>query len=186
MHSHPRTPLRVRSTLAAVVLMATAVLGVAACSNLGGGIGLTDGTAQQAPGSEVGSLTAADGYISVDNPVSIFDDTLPAISNLDPDLRAAVVCSSDLSAAYQEALLGDAVASYGSYDEARKWVSTPELSLHVTGEAVDVGPLDAQFWLMEHGYEFGLCQTFSNERWHFELVTAPGEMCPEMRSDAAE
>jgi D-alanyl-D-alanine carboxypeptidase len=150
--------------------------------------------------SERADDTIADGYISDSAPVSIFDENLPAISNLEPDLRAAVqaattaagndgqdivITSGWRSAAYQQSLLDEATAKYGSYDEARKWVNTPELSAHVYGDAVDIGPLDAQFWLIEHGSDYGLCQTYTNERWHFELSTEPGGTCPVQRSDAA-
>ena len=48
----------------------------------------------------------------------------------------------------------------------------------MTGHAVDVGPLDAQFWLIERGAEWGLCQIYANERWHFEVATDPGGKCP--------
>ena len=68
---------------------------------------------------------------------------------------------------------------------ARQFVATPERSSHVTGDAVDVVPIDAQFWIIEHGSRYGICQTYANERWHFELATEPGGVCPEMKADAA-
>jgi hypothetical protein len=39
----------------------------------------------------------------------------------------------------------------------------------VSGNAVDIGPLDATAWLAEHGVRYGLCQIYRNEPWHFEL-----------------
>ncbi|MFB2586696.1 M15 family metallopeptidase [Herbiconiux liukaitaii] len=200
MPHHTPKPLGSRAALAALVLISTAALGLSACSSAFGETNRPDSTADLASSSETSVASAADGYISDAEPVSIFDESLPAIANLDPELREAVRGAADAaaddgqelvitsgwrSAAYQQVLLDRATADYGSYEEARKWVSTPELSAHVTGEAVDIGPLDAQFWLMEHGAEFGLCQTFANERWHFELATEPGGTCPMQRSDAA-
>lgn len=88
------------------------------------------------------------------------------------------------SVAYQEDLFAEAVVTYGSEEAAREFVAPPTLSKHVTGDAVDIGPLDAQLWLMEHGVDYGLCQTYANERWHFELATSPGGVCPEMSMDA--
>ena len=61
----------------------------------------------------------------------------------------------------------------------------PTARSHVTGHAVDIGPVDAQFWLIEHGARYGICQTYANERWHFELATAPGGTCPALLPDAA-
>ncbi|MFB2580847.1 M15 family metallopeptidase [Herbiconiux sp. P15] len=200
MPHHTPKSLGSRAALAALVLISTAALGLSACSSAFGETSRPDSTADLASSSETSVASAADGYIADAEPVSIFDESLPAIANLDPGLREAVQGAADAaaddgqelvitsgwrSAAYQQVLLDRATADYGSYEEARKWVSTPELSAHVTGEAVDIGPLDAQFWLMEHGAEFGLCQTFANERWHFELATEPGGTCPMQRSDAA-
>ena len=142
--------------------------------------------------------TVDDGYIGVGDSVSPFDD-VPAITNLDPALRDAmqaaatdaiddgfvfVVTSGWRSAAYQSYLLQHAIAEYGSEAEARKWVSTPELSAHVTGNAVDIGYTDANSWLSQHGSDYGLCQTYSNEMWHFELSVEPGGQCPEQLPDA--
>jgi D-alanyl-D-alanine carboxypeptidase len=60
-------------------------------------------------------------------------------------------------------------AEYGSEEEAARWVATAETSLHVSGDAVDVGHSDATAWLSEHGAEYGLCQVYGNEPWHYEL-----------------
>ncbi|MGN7192368.1 MULTISPECIES: M15 family metallopeptidase [unclassified Curtobacterium] len=130
---------------------------------------------------------------------SVFDDDLPAVTKLDPDLleavrRAArdaegdgvrfVVNSGWRSAALQERLLDDAVAEYGSRDEAARWVSTPQTSLHVRGEAIDIGDWDAAEWLQDHGAGYGLCQVYDNEAWHFELrPEAPEAGCPRLYAD---
>jgi hypothetical protein len=48
-------------------------------------------------------------------------------------------------------------------------VATPDRSAHVSGDAVDIGHSDATAWLSEHGAEYGLCQIYGNEPWHYEL-----------------
>ena len=60
---------------------------------------------------------------------------------------------------------------------------TPDESAHVTGDAVDVGPTDAMYWLARHGSDHGLCQTYANEIWHFELAVEPGGRCPAPAAD---
>ncbi|WP_127476140.1 M15 family metallopeptidase [Microbacterium sulfonylureivorans] len=125
-------------------------------------------------------------------------DELPAISNLETRLidavrRAASVASADgvafsvnsgwRSAQYQGMLLDDAVAEYGSADEAARWVATPETSPHVRGEAIDMGG-DAAAWLSAHGAAYGLCQIYANEPWHYELrEEAVDGGCPTMYPD---
>jgi LAS superfamily LD-carboxypeptidase LdcB len=83
---------------------------------------------------------------------------------------------------YQEELLRKAIAKYGSREKAAEYVADPDESHHVTGNAVDVGPTDADDWLNRKGNRFGLCQTLANEIWHFELATTPGGKCPPMKS----
>jgi D-alanyl-D-alanine carboxypeptidase len=39
------------------------------------------------------------------------------------------------------------VSTYGSEEEALRYVSTPDKSAHVTGDAVDIGPTNAHSWL---------------------------------------
>ncbi|WP_435828017.1 M15 family metallopeptidase [Nocardia asteroides] len=85
----------------------------------------------------------------------------------------------------QELLWQDGLATYGSPDEARRWVLPPEESTHVSGHAVDVGPQEGAAWLEANGNRWGLCRTFDNEWWHFELVTAPGAPCPPTVPDAS-
>jgi zinc D-Ala-D-Ala carboxypeptidase len=55
------------------------------------------------------------------------------------------------------------------------------------GNAVDVAPVDAAAWLSEHGAEYGLCQIYGNEPWHFELrPEAIDHGCPTMYADPTE
>src|SRR5690606_30881637 len=95
-----------------------------------------------------------------------------------------VVNSGWRSPEHQEQLLREAVAKYGSEEEAARWVATPTNSAHVSGDAVDIGPLAATAWLSEHGAEYGLCQIYRNVSWHFELrPKAIDRGCPTMYAD---
>jgi zinc D-Ala-D-Ala carboxypeptidase len=144
-----------------------------------------------------GALGEADG--AVRDRVTVFDDETPAVAKLDPALlrvlRQAATDAADAgvefnitsgwrSPLYQEQLLHEAVSEYGSDEEAARWVATPETSPHVSGDAVDVGPSDATAWLSHHGSEYGLCQIYGNEPWHYELrPEAIGQGCPPMYAD---
>lgn len=143
-----------------------------------------------------GALGAADGLVP--DGVTVFDD-VPAVAELDPDLLAALrraatdsgieftVNSGWRSRAYQEQLLREAVAKYGSAAEAARWVSTPDTSLHVSGHAVDIGPSGTAVWLSEHGAAYGLCRTYRNEPWHFELrPDAVDDGCPPRYADPTQ
>ncbi len=132
--------------------------------------------------------------------VRVFDDDIPAVANLDPGLLRAlrqaateaardgieiVVNSGWRSREYQKQLLRDAVAKYGSAKKAARWVATPDTSSHVSGHAVDIGPSRATAWLSKHGAEYGLCQIYRNEPWHYELrPEALDDGCPSMYADA--
>jgi hypothetical protein len=57
----------------------------------------------------------------------------------------------------------------------------------VSGDAVDVAPDEASAWLSEHGAEYGLCQIWGNEPWHYELrPEAIDHGCPPMYADPTE
>jgi zinc D-Ala-D-Ala carboxypeptidase len=145
------------------------------------------------------ALGEADG--AVPDGTTVFDDGVPGVADLDPDLLAALrraateaagdgvvflVDSGWRSAAYQEHLLDEAVSKYGSREEAARWVATPETSAHVSGDAVDIGPADAATWLSAHGAAYGLCRIYANEPWHYELRPGAGDQgCPAMYADAA-
>lgn len=137
----------------------------------------------------------ADGVVSAELTVSVFDDHLAAVTRLNPELLAAVrQAATDASAegiefflnsgwrspALQNSLLEQAVHTYGSREEASRWVAPAESSSHVSGDAVDIGPFDATYWLSQYGGQYGLCQTYSNESWHYELrPEAVTNGCPE-------
>ncbi len=149
------------------------------------------------PPHQRGALREAHG--AVPDRATVFDDELPGVANLDPALlgalrRAAsdaagdgvafVVDSGWRSPEYQERLLREAVAKYGSEAEAARWVAIPETSAHVSGDAVDIGPDDATAWLSEHGAGYGLCRIYGNEPWHYELRPgAVADGCPATYAD---
>jgi LAS superfamily LD-carboxypeptidase LdcB len=130
---------------------------------------------------------------------TVFDDEVPGVVNLDSDLLGALrQAATDAAAAgvefyvdsgwrsreYQEQLLHEAVLKYGSEAEAARWVATPSRSAHVSGEAVDIGPSGAAAWLSEHSAEYGLCQIYGNEPWHYELrPEAIDHGCPAIYAD---
>jgi D-alanyl-D-alanine carboxypeptidase len=144
-----------------------------------------------------GGLGEADG--AVPDGTTVFADEIPAVANLDPALLGALrqaatdagevgvefqVNSGWRSPEYQEQLLREAVSKYGSEKEAARWVATPNTSAHVSGDAVDIGPSDATAWLSKYGAEYGLCQIYSGEPWHYELrPKAIDYGCPPMYAD---
>ena len=148
-------------------------------------------------GDHHGPLGEADGLVP--DGASVFDDGIPAVANLDPSLlealqRAAADAAMDgvefqvnsgwRSPELQEQLLREAVFEYGSEAEAARWVATANTSAHVSGDSVDIGPSDATAWLSGYGADYGLCQIYRNEPWHYELrpdATRGG--CPPMYTD---
>jgi D-alanyl-D-alanine carboxypeptidase len=140
------------------------------------------------------------GWIPDGQTLSPFDVSNPALAQLDPALLKAVqdaataakqqgidlrINSGWRSTGFQQRLFDDAVRSYGSVDVARQFVASPEVSKHVVGQAVDVAPVDADKWLIRNGAQFGLCQIYANELWHFELAVDAQGNCPPLRANAA-
>lgn len=159
---------------------------------------LIPGVPGAGPGGKGGS---ADGAIPLTEPISPFDTEHDAVSGLEPAIRDAIqaaatdaatygidieLTSGWRSADYQAGLLRDAIEKYGSEAAAREFVSTPEASKHVSGQAVDIARVDPALWLEQYGSEYGLCRVFANESWHFELATEPGGVCPDMLANASE
>jgi zinc D-Ala-D-Ala carboxypeptidase len=192
-HSRPRPRRRrTRSVFLTILLVVAALTGLVGCRSLigsasGGSSGVVDRRA---------SLGVAGGELP--DGVTVFDE-YPGVTNLDPALLDALrtattdaradgigldVNSGWRSRAHQEELLEEAVAQHGSRAEAARWVATPSTSPHVSGDAVDVGGADATTWLAEHGAEYGLCQIYLNEPWHYELrPDAVDHGCPAMYAD---
>jgi len=132
----------------------------------------------------------------------VFDDGLPGVAKLDPALLDALrrastdarqegvhiyVDSGWRSRNYQEQLFRQALSEYGSEEKAAQWVAIPGTSTHESGNAVDIGPSDANAWLSKHGARYGLCQIYRNEPWHYELrPVAINRGCPRMYADPTQ
>jgi zinc D-Ala-D-Ala carboxypeptidase len=193
-----RSRRTLRPTAVGLVVVTAAILGSfvyhsasSSAHSLGGVVrGDNGGTRAEADGA----VTAAEGDLP--DGVSVFDDQYPGVTNVDPDLLQALreagtdaadegiefsVTSGWRTPEYQSQLLREAISTYGSEEEAARWVATPDTSAHVSGDAVDIGSLDATAWLSEHGAEYGLCQIYANEPWHYELrPLAIDHGCPPM------
>ncbi|WP_306370889.1 M15 family metallopeptidase [Nocardiopsis sp. CC223A] len=167
-----------------------------------GGDGGTDTASRMwdLPGGS-GPLTEEDGYVPVGEGLEV-DADVPALTGLDPELLEAVqeaaadaldagvdvviVTGGWRSERYQEHLWEEALREHRSEEEARRWVASPEESAHVSGDAVDIGYTNAADWFSRFGHGYGLCRTYANEMWHYELAVEPGEPCPPPIADASE
>jgi hypothetical protein len=179
-----------RVSSSATAALPTAVLGADQRGELGAPSGAL-------PGRRGLAFGAADGVLPTGT--TVFDDDLSGVAKLDPALLDALrrastdaqqegvhvyVVSGWRSRKYQERLFRQAVSKYGSEAKAARWVAAPGTSAHESGDAVDLGPSDAGAWLSSHGAEYGLCQIYQNESWHYEL--RPGAIargCPRMYAD---
>ena len=191
-------PVRIRRIRVAGLVVVIAAIAAA----LGGQLPPSSSSTAASPidvlrGEHRAARGEADG--AVPDGATAFDDGIAGVANLDPALlgalrRAAAAAAYDgvelvvdsgwRSPEYQARLLREAISKYGSQQEAARWVATPATSAHVSGDAVDIGPSGAAAWLSEHGAAYGLCQTYGNEPWHYELrpeATARG--CPGMYPD---
>ena len=144
-------------------------------------------------------VTLADGEVPAGT--TVLDDSVPAVARLEPALESALreaaadaardgleldVNSGWRSRAYQQELFAQAIRKYGSEAAAVRWVARPGTSVHEAGQAVDLGPAATTSWLAEHGASYGLCRTYANEPWHFELRPAAAtDGCPARYADAA-
>lgn len=196
----PFRRIRIRKIRVAGLLIAIAAIAAALGSQR-----LASSPSAAPPRTEVlrsehrGPLGEADG--TVPDGVTVFDDDVPGVSNLDSGLLGALrqaatdaagdgveflVDSGWRSPGYQERLLSEAVSKYGSETEAARWVATPNRSAHVSGDAVDIGPSAAAAWLSAHGAAYGLCQIYANEPWHYELRPAIAHDCPPTYADPTQ
>ena len=197
--TRPGRPLRL--TVVGLVVVTAAIVatlvhssGLLAMPSLGevldGDHGGTSSEAADAVTEDDGALPAG---------VTVFDDHYPGVANLDPDLlravRAAAAGAADdgvefsvnsgwRSRKYQNQLVREAISEYGSEEEAARWVATADTSPHTSGDAIDIGHVNATAWLSRHGSAYGLCQIYGNEPWHFELrPRATGRGCPPPYAD---
>ena len=133
---------------------------------------------------------------------TVFDDQDPQVANLQPALLAALrraatdaaddrilfhVNSGWRSAAYQEQLLQDAIAEYGSAKEAARWVATPQTSAHVSGDAVDLGPSNAEGGWASTAPRTGSARSTRTSPGTTSCVPKPSaEGCPAMYADPTQ
>ena len=197
--TRPATPHRLRFVTAVVVAAIVIVIVIVA----GRGWLSSSPTAvpQARPPLSEGRAALGEADGALPDGTSVFDDAVPGVARLDPALLTALrraaadaaerdvrllVDSGWRSRPYQERLFRAAVAKYGSAEQASRWVATASTSGHVSGEAVDIGGGGARGWLSRHGARYGLCQTYRNEPWHYELrPEARHSGCPRMYADAA-
>jgi hypothetical protein len=147
-----------------------------------------------------GATDTVGGWLPDGTTLSPFDVDNPIVGRLDPALREAVQAAARKAAAdgvdlrinsgwrskgFQARLFDDGVRTYGSVDKAKEFVASPETSKHVVGQAVDIAPVAADNWLIRNGVQFGLCQIYANEIWHFELAVDDQGRCPPLRPNAA-
>lgn len=179
-----------------VATTAAMAMGVAGMPLPAPRISLADNTVNVDPPS----VAAGDGSLADGQILTPFDVQNPAVGRLDPQLLTAIQQAATAASAggitmtitsgwrapeFQQRLLDNAITQYGSFAAARQYVQTPEASKHVIGEAVDVGGVGADQWLMANGARFGLCRIYANELWHFELATDAAGNCPPLLPNAA-
>jgi len=198
-----------RLVVVAVLLAVAAIVALAVQQSLSAASAIGFAGHQAPPGGPTGEIdgsvlapSEADGVIRDGDQPTVFDTDRVAVGNLDPSLlealqRAATDAQADgvvllvnsgwRSPALQERMLQDAVVQYGSEEEASRWVASAATSAHVSGDAVDLGPLPTLDWLAQRGARYGLCQIYGNESWHYELrPDAVNDGCPEMYADPTE
>ena len=140
------------------------------------------------------------GWLPDGTTLSPFDVSNPIVGQLDPALLKAIqdatgkasaegidirINSGWRSKGFQQRLFDDGVRTYGSVEKAKEFVASPEVSNHVKGKAVDIAPVEADKWLIRNGPQFGLCQIYANEIWHFELAVDDQGRCPPLKPNAA-
>lgn len=207
----PRARRRRRIALAVIGVIAAVIVAFAVQQSLAAATAAVPPGQSSASGEEMpsgaidGSVVApseVDGVIRDGDQPTVFDVDRIAVSKLDPALLTALqsaatdaaasgvelrVNSGWRSPALQDRMLQDAVAQYGSEAEAARWVASSATSAHVSGDAVDLGPLPTLDWLAQHGADYGLCQIYANESWHYELrPEAVSQGCPQMYTDPTE
>lgn len=104
------------------------------------------------------------------------------MSTAPPAIRNGLkLFSGHRSIAHQRELWNDALAKYGTAQEARKWVAPPGKSKHGTGAAgdlsfngvrLDQADSEARQWVHENAPKHGLNFRLENEPWHVEVDEA--------------
>lgn len=180
-------PSRRRTVLAAagIAVVALAAAGCSAASAtddppraaaVPGGEGWVQPTGEPAAPPVDGPAEGVDAEL-----LARFEAARAAAAAEDVELR---ITSGLRTAEEQQRLVDEAVEKYG-VPEAYRWVLPPETSAHVQGLAIDVGATQGAYWLAERAVEFGLCQTYTNEVWHFEKLPEGAAECPEQHPDSS-
>lgn len=103
-----------------------------------------------------------------------FSPRLQAMFNAaPPEIRAQLSINSGYRSVEQQTVLwNQALAKYGSVEEARKWVAPPGNSQHNSGNAADLGfgSDEARQWVHANAAAFGLHFRLDNEDWHIEAM----------------
>ena len=200
--TRPRTRRIVRASISGGIVLAAAITGMLVYQAASASAPSQSVSASASEGDRPGALgvpAAVEDDGELPEGVTVFDDQYAGIANLDPALLQAIQAAATTAASddidifvtsgwrsreYQDRLLREAIAEYGSEAEAARWVATAGTSAHVSGDAVDLGPSEAAAWLSQHGAEYGLCQIYANEPWHYELrLEAADSGCPLMYAD---
>ena len=147
-----------------------------------------------------GAVDTTGGWLPDGKTVPPSERSNPIVGLLDPPLLTAIqdaarkaategidiqITSGWRSRGFQQRLLDDAVGDYGGIEAAGQFVASPDVSKHVEGKAVDIAPVEADRWLIANGSQFGLCQIYANELWHFELAVDSQGRCPPLKPNAA-
>ena len=131
--------------------------------------------------SASGALGEADG--AVPDGATVFDDEIPAVANLDPDLLGPCATPRPMPPTTGSSSTSTAAGvrrrTRSSCFGGGRRVRVGRGSSPVGGDAGDVCPrvggrgrrraVRATAWLSEHGAAYGLCQIYDNEPWHYEL-----------------
>ena len=137
---------------------------------------------------------------AVPDGTTVFDDEIPGVANLDSDLLGAlrqaatdaaddgvefVVDSGWRSPEYQEQLLrrGGRRSTAQKRKPPAGWPPPTRLRT-CRGTRSTSGPPMPRRGCPQHGAEYGLCQIYGNEPWHYELRPEAGDHgCPPMYAD---
>lgn len=183
-----RTTYRTRRLRAVLVVLVLAAVAVALGARLPATPTATSTASAPAPAPVAEPLAVDEAPVVVAPPVrgsdgldaelaAAYERAAAAASAAGVDLR---INSGRRTPEHQEELFRDAVARYGSEAAAARWVARADTSVHVSGDAIDVGPPAGATWLGAHGAAYGLCRIYANEPWHFELRTGG---CPALYPD---
>jgi hypothetical protein len=123
------------------------------------------------PYAQGGAAARPDSFSGMQDP---FQQALARMLQEAPAEVKIGITSGYRSPEVQRRLWEEALAKYGSEQEARKWVAPPGRSQHNHGNAADLKFMSpaAQEWVHANAERYGLAFPLSNEAWHVELAGA--------------